>query len=126
MGMLNGDSIAEKARSFAQVLASSREFQEFHSTQEKLNQDEEAQSLLKQFQQKQREFQEARMRGGGFSGEAVSEVERLQLKLQSNPTIMEWASAQQDAIGLIQETNQVISEAAGLDFGQSSSSGGPC
>jgi len=126
MGILNGDTIVEKARSFSKILASSREFQELYSAQGKLNQDKEAKSLLEQFQRKQREFQEARMSGRGFSGEAIEEIENLQDKLQSNSTIMEWARAQQDAIAMIQETNQVISDAAGFDFGQNSSSGGPC
>lgn len=126
MGILNGDSIVEKARSFAKILASAPEFQEFYSAQEKFEQDKEAQSLLEQFQKKQREFQEARMRDRGFSGDAVAEAQRLQGKLQSNSTIMGWARAQQDAIELIQIANQMTSEAAGFDFGQSSSSGGPC
>jgi cell fate (sporulation/competence/biofilm development) regulator YlbF (YheA/YmcA/DUF963 family) len=126
MGVLIGNSIAEKAKSFAKILALSKEFQEFHSAQEKLKQDKEAQSLLEQFQKKQREVREARMSGRGYSGNAFDEIERLQHKLQFNSTIMEWAQAQQDAIGLIQDTNQEISRAAGFDFGQSSSSGGPC
>lgn len=126
MAILNGDSIVDKARSFAKVLASSQAFQEFYSAQGKFEQDKEAQSLLEQFQRKQREFEEARMRRRGFSGDAMAEVQSLQGKLQSNSTIMEWARAQQDAIGLIQETNQVISEAARFDFGQNSSTGGPC
>jgi len=126
MGILNGNSIVEKAESFAKILASSQEFQEFHSAQEKLKQDKEAQSLLEQFQRKQREVQEARLKGKGFSGDALDEIEKLQRKLQSNSTIMEWAGAQQEAVLLIQEINQVISIVAGFDFGQSSSSGGTC
>jgi len=126
MEKLNRNSIVEKAKSFAKILVSSQEFREFHSAQEKLKQDKEAQSLLEKFQEKQREVQEAQMRGRGFRGDAFDEIERLQRKLQSNSTIMEWAGAQQEAIFLIQETNQIISQAAGFDFGQSSSSGGPC
>lgn len=126
MEKLNRNSIVEKAKSFAKILASSKEFREFHSAQEKLKQDKEARSLLEQFQKKQQEVREARMRGRGFSGDAFDEIEKLQRKLQSNSTIMEWARAQQEAIFLIQETNQIISQAAGFDFGQSSSSGGPC
>lgn len=126
MGNLNGNSIVEKAKSFAKILASSREFQEFHSAQEKLKQDKEAWSLLEKFQKIQQEVQQARMGGRGFSEEALDEVQRLQRKLQNNSTIMAWAQAQQDAIGLIQDTNQVISNAAGFDFGQSSSSCGTC
>lgn len=126
MVIVNGDSIVDKARSFAKVLASSRAFQEFYSARGKFEQDKEAQSLLEQFQRKQREFQEARIRRTVFSGDAVAEVQRLQGKLQSNSTIMQWARAQQDAIELIQIANEIISEAAGFDFGQNSSAGGPC
>jgi cell fate (sporulation/competence/biofilm development) regulator YlbF (YheA/YmcA/DUF963 family) len=126
MGILVGSSIVEKAKSFAKILALSREFQEYHSTQDKLKQDKEAWSLLEQFQKKQREVQEARMSGRGYSGNAFGEIDKLQRKLQSNSIIIEWAQAQQDAISLIQDTNQEISRAAGFDFGQSSSSGGPC
>lgn len=126
MGMLSGNSIVEKAKSFAKVLASSQEFQEFYSIQEKLKQDGEAQSLIEKFQDKQREVWEAQMGGIVLSEEAIGEIKKLQLKLQANPTIMEWTRAQQKVIGLIQDTNQVISDAVGFDFGQSSSSGGPC
>jgi len=126
MGILNGNLIAEKAKAFAKVLDSSQEFQEFHSAQEKLKQDKEANSLLEQFQKKQQEVQQARLRGKGFSGDAIYEIQELQRKLQSNSIIMDLVRAQQEVISLIQEINQVISIAAGFDFGQSSSSGGPC
>lgn len=126
MGVLKGNSIVEKARELAKVLVSSQEFQEFYSAQEKLKQDKEAMTLLERFQQRQREFQQARMSGRGFSGEAVEEIQKLQYELQNNSIIQEWAEAQQGAISLIQDVNQVISNAAGFDFGQSSSSGGPC
>jgi len=126
MEKLNGNLIVEKARSFAKILASSREFQEFHSVQEKLKQNKEAQSLLEQFQRKQREVQEARMKGRGFSGGGFDEIVRLRRELESNSIIIAWARVQQEVIGLIQEANKIISRAAGFDFGQSSSSGGPC
>jgi len=126
MGVLIGNSIVEKAKSFAKILSLSREFQEFHSTQDKLKQNEEARSLLEEFAKKQREVQEAQMSGRGFVGDAITEIVELRRKLESNATIIEWVRAQQHAIFLIREANQAISLAAGFDFGQSSSSGGPC
>lgn len=126
MGILTSNSILEKAKSFAKILASSQEFQKFYSAEEKLNRDKEAQSLLEQFKKKQREFQEERMSGRDVRGDIVAEIQLLQDKLQSNPTIMAWSEAQQDAIGLIQETNQVISYSAGFDFGRNCSRRGPC
>ena len=126
MGTLPGNSIVEKAKSFAKVLASSAEFQEFYSADEKLRQDQEAHSLLEKFEKEQRKVQEELKKGGDFSGDAIDEIQKLQRKLQDNSTIMEWSLAQQGAIILIQEANQVISEAAGFDFGQGPSSRGPC
>ncbi len=126
MGMLTGNSIVEKAKSFAKVLALSQEFQKFYSAEEKLKRDQEARFLLEQFQKKQQEFQEAWISGRGVKGDAIAEIQSLQEKLQANPTIMAWAQAQQEAINLIQEANQIISYAAGFDFGRNSSSRGPC
>jgi cell fate (sporulation/competence/biofilm development) regulator YlbF (YheA/YmcA/DUF963 family) len=126
MDILTDNSIVEKAKSFAKLLASSQEFQKFYSAEEKLKQNQEAQSLLEQFKRKQQEFQEARMSGRGARGDAAAEIQSLQDKLQANPTIMAWARAQQEAISMIQEANQMISSAAGFDFGRNSSSRGPC
>ena len=66
------------------------------------------------------------MKGRGFSGGGFDEIVRLRRELESNSIIIAWARVQQEVIGLIQEANQVISRAAGFDFGQNSSSGGPC
>lgn len=122
----NASLILEKANSFAKVLASSAEFQEFYSADEKLRQDKEGHSLLENFKREQRKVQEELKKGGDFSGDAIDEIQKLQRKLQDNSTIMGWDLARQGAIILIQEANQVISEVAGFDFGQGSSSRGPC
>ena len=126
MKILKGDSIVEKANSFASILASSRELALFNSAREKLEQDKEAQSLLAEFQKKQRELLEARMRKKGFTGDELKAIQALQLKVQANPVIMEFARSQQEAAGLIKEINIEISNAAGFNFGQSSSGGGSC
>ena len=126
MEQLSNEVIVEQAKVFAKTLASSQEFQKFYAAQEQFNQDQEARALLEKFQEKQREFQEARMKGTVPSETVVTELQRLQKQVQQNVTIMAWANAQQEAIRLIQETNQAISVAAGFEFGQMLSGNGSC
>ena len=126
MEKFSDQAIVEQAKAFAKTLALSQEFQKFYAAQEQLNQDQEARALLENFQEKQRELQEAQMKGRAITGAAVTEVQQLYENVQHNLTIMIWANAQQDAIRLIQETNQTISVAAGFDFGQTLSGNGSC
>lgn len=126
MEKFSDQAIVEQAKAFAKTLASSREFQKFYTMQEQFNQDQEARALLENFQEKQLEFQEARMRRTGLHDDAADELQQLYRSVQHNRTIMAWANAQQDAIRLIQETNQAISVTAGFDFGQTLSGNGSC
>jgi cell fate (sporulation/competence/biofilm development) regulator YlbF (YheA/YmcA/DUF963 family) len=126
MEKFSDQAIVEQAKAFAKTLALSQEFQKFYATQEQFNQDQEARALLENFQEKQRELQEAQMKGRAITGDAVTEVQQLYKNVQHNLTIMIWAKAQQDAIRLIQETNQAISVTAGFDFGQTLSGNGSC
>ena len=126
MEQLSNEVIVEQAKVFAKTLASSQEFQKFYAAQEQFNQDQEARALLEKFQEKQRELQEAQMKGTVPSETVVTELQRLQKQVQQNVTIMAWANAQQDAIRLIQDANQAISVAAGFEFGQMLSGNGSC
>ena len=126
MEQLSNEVIVEQAKVFAKTLASSQEFQKFYAAQEQFNQDQEARALLEKFQEKQREFQEARMKGTVPSETVVTEIQQLHKQVQQNVTIMAWTNAQQDAIRLIQDANKTISAAAGFDFGQTLSGNGCC
>lgn len=126
MGTLPGNSIIEKAKSFAKVLASSEEFQEFYAADENVRQDKEAHNLLETFEKEQRKVQEELKTGGDLRGDAIDEMQKVQGELQDNSTIMEWDLSRQGAILLIQEVNQAISEMAGFDFGQVSSKRRSC
>ncbi len=126
MEILNNNSIVEKARAFAQVLASSQEFKELYSSQEKLKKDEEAQSILNKFQEKQQEIHNAHKNSKNFSDNEIAEIEKLDHKLRTNTTIIELIVTQQNVIDLIQYTNKIISNAADFDFGQMSSGSCSC
>ena len=126
MVKLTGTSILEKARSFAKLLASTQELQRFYYAQEILKQDKEASALLRNAMMKQREIQAMRLKGGVFSADRSTEIQRIQRELEDNAVISDWARARSEAVDLIQATNQVISNIAGVDLSQSAPRSGSC
>jgi len=126
MVKLTGNSILEKARSFAKLLAETRELQRFYYAQEMLRQDREASALLRNAMAKQREIQAMRVKGGVFSADRSAEIQRIQRELEDNAVISDWARARSEAVDLIQATNQVISNIAGVDLSQSAPRSGSC
>jgi len=126
MVKLTGTSILEKARSFAKLLASTQELQRFYYAQEILKQDKEASALLRNAMMKQREIQAMRLKGGFFSADRSTEIQRIQRELEDNAVISDWARARSEAVDLIQATNQVISNIAGVDLSQSAPRSGSC
>ena len=126
MVKLTGTSILEKARSFAKLLASTQELQRFYYAQEILKQDKEASALLRNAMMKQREIQAMRLKGGVFSADRSTEIQRIQRELEDNAVISDWARARSEAIDLIQATNELISNVAGVDLSQSAPRSGSC
>ncbi len=121
----NPPSLVEKARAFAKTLASSEEFEEYYTLQQKLKNDPEARTLLEELETKHQELRNM-MRGRGGSEDLYAAIQALQEKIRDNETIMNWLQAEQRAIALIREANAEITGAAGFDFGQNASSGGGC
>jgi|GEM_PF-3179897 len=122
----NDQTVIEKAKAFAHALANSQEFRDYYDSQVRLKKDGEARAILEKFQSKQQEFQEVMMTGHGKSDTLLEEIVELQKKLQANDTIVNWIQAEQVAIRLIREANDVISREAGFDFGQNASSNTAC
>ena len=117
-------SLVEKARTFARTLASSEEFEEYYSLKQKLKNDPEAQSLLEELERKHQELRNSMVQN--TREDLYEEIEKLQKKLRTNETIMNWLSVEQIAMSMIREANEVISMEAGFDFGQKASSISSC
>jgi cell fate (sporulation/competence/biofilm development) regulator YlbF (YheA/YmcA/DUF963 family) len=119
MATLAGNSIVEKARSFARLLASTREFQRLYAFEETLKRDEEASALLRRFAKIQYEVWDVQRRGEKVGSGLSAELQRLQRELAANVVIVDWDRGRYEAIDLIQAVGQVISDAAGVDLAQS-------
>ena len=126
MAKLQGNSLLEKARSFAKLLAATREFQRFNYAREMLAQDKEASALLRKFMMKQREVEDVRRRGGNVSVAASAEFQKLQREVDENEVLTEWGRGRYEVIGLIQVVSQTISNVAGVDLSQSPPRTGSC
>jgi cell fate (sporulation/competence/biofilm development) regulator YlbF (YheA/YmcA/DUF963 family) len=75
--------------------------------------DQEVQALM----EKLRRFQQAQQTGGALPAE-LQDVRDAQMRVRNHPAVQEVFAAR-DAVGaFFQETNLVISEVLGLDFGQ--------
>ncbi len=121
----NTSSLVENAKAFAKTLASSEEFEEYYSLQQKLKNDPEARSLLEELERKHQELRDM-MQGKGGQEDAYVAIQELQDKIRDNGIIMSWLQAEQVAIAMIQEANEAITGAAGFDFGQNASTNSAC
>ena len=121
----NGAAV-EKAKEFAEALASSPEYVTFKEVQEQMMRDEAAQTMLQEFQRRQQSLQIAQMTGYSISMEQINSLREYQRKLLEHPTIKKFFQAQKELSQLIQITNRIISEKIGIDYGGSCGQGCSC
>jgi|AntDeeMinimDraft_5_1070356.scaffolds.fasta_scaffold10957_2 cell fate (sporulation/competence/biofilm development) regulator YlbF (YheA/YmcA/DUF963 family) len=115
----NEEAVEQKLQTFIETIKDSEVYQDFMNANERLEEDSEAMALLQEYQQKQRQMQM-----GGFDESVMSELRELQEEMNDNETIQAHREAQEAFVGLLQETNDVISERIGREFAQSM--GGGC
>jgi len=112
------DAVEAKLQAFVDAIKDSDTYQQFVEASQHLETDREATELLESYREKQQQLQE------NFDQELMAELQELQSDLSNNETIQQHRAAQSELIGLLQETNDIISEPIGMEFAQSS--GGGC
>jgi len=112
-------AVEESLQAFIEALRDSATYQQFVDASERLEADQEAQSLLEAYQQKQQELQ-----ADEFDSSIMSELQELQTEVSTNDTIQRHRAAQEELVALLEQTNDVISERIGQEFAQSL--GGGC
>lgn len=85
-----------KAREFAGAIIECEEYNDFMKFSEKLEKDQTAQDLLKQFQEKQRELQ-----WYGLNPKTLEELRSLQMKIIKNETIQNFVNSQQGLVDIL-------------------------
>lgn len=117
-------AIEAATREFAMKLRASSPIAAFRQAQARLEADREAQRLLTDLQQRQEALMQKQRGGGDVTQEEIDALRRLQREAQSNPVIMAYVQAQQQAQAFLPAVNMEISQLLGFDFGAMAGAGG--
>ena len=117
--------VMQAARQFAKALADSPQFQAFEQAYINFKQDTEAQSAIQNFQKKQASLK-ALIMLNALSAEDRQELQALADSVNQRQSVIEYSQAQTDLVSISQEIGDLLSQAIGLDFGNSCRSGGCC
>ena len=117
--------VMQTAKQFAQTLADTPQYREFEQAYQAYRQDGEAQNILTKFQTRQTSLR-AMLALNAVSTEDRNELKSLQDQFYSQPSVVRYAKAQEDLVGLCQQIGDILSESIGLDFGSSCKTGGCC
>ncbi|WP_144928121.1 halo-CC-star protein HcsL [Halorubrum salsamenti] len=112
-------AVEASLQAFTETLCDSETYHQFVDASEQLEADDEAQSLLETYQQKQQQLQ-----GNEFDSSVMSDLQELQTELSNNETIQQHRAAQEELVALLKQTNDVVSEQIRREFAQSL--GGGC
>lgn len=110
-------------RELGEAIAESPEYQAFEEAQRAVENDDEAQEKISEFEQLRQDFVVARQTGDATE-EDVQEVQRAQQELHSLPVMREYLEAQEAMQERLEDLNEAISEPLSVDFG--GEAGGCC
>lgn len=103
------------AAALAEALAHTELVAAYLQAKTDLDENSAASQLLHSLTMTQRDLRMHQM-NGTLTQAHVSNLRALQQQVQNNNAIMNFARAQQDALGFLPEVNQKISQAIGVDF----------
>lgn len=104
-------SIMEKAYELGQEIAMSKELREMKNAELEMMQDDEAQKIIQEFNEKQKLFMAMQREGNKPTESQKEEVKDLEQRMLDNPLIYKFFKAQQDFEKVLEEINEIISRA---------------
>jgi cell fate (sporulation/competence/biofilm development) regulator YlbF (YheA/YmcA/DUF963 family) len=119
-------AVFERTREFVAALKATPSVERFVVAQRRFQTDPGVQRLLADVQREAQTFQRAQQ-DGTLQEEQIQQVRDAQARFSDHPVAQEFLQARDPAGTFLQETNRVISEILGLDFGQTvGPAGGAC
>jgi cell fate (sporulation/competence/biofilm development) regulator YlbF (YheA/YmcA/DUF963 family) len=112
---LHEERLDKIIKEFAQAISESPEFLSFEEARKKLKEDQKAQKLIKEFEDKQQLFQ---MFGNSSDSQTQAELNKYREKMLTHPQIRDYFQKQGDFTRFFQDLGKLISDVAGFDFGQ--------
>jgi cell fate (sporulation/competence/biofilm development) regulator YlbF (YheA/YmcA/DUF963 family) len=113
----------ELARQLGEAITELPQYQGFVEAKEVVENDEEIQEEIREFEQVREEFMLARQAGEATSDD-LRELQNAQMELNDIPEMSEYLAAQSELELRLQELNETVSEPLAVDFGQKA--GGCC
>ncbi|MGQ9854160.1 MAG: YlbF family regulator [Candidatus Oleimicrobiaceae bacterium] len=104
------------ARQFAAWLAQTPPLAELRRAQEQLEADVEAQRLLAEWDEKQRELLARQRAGQAITLAEMEALRRLRIQIQNHPAIRAYSEMQRQIQPYLTDLNTEISQVLGLDF----------
>lgn len=111
------ECVKAKAIELAESIRNLEEYREFLENERLLREDEVAQELLVEFQQKQQDFVNKQI-SGEYDRELLGELTELQSKLNSRESVVRFIESYNRLLAVIGEIVDLISEKIELDIGE--------
>lgn len=112
-------SILEKAYALGQEIATSKELNDMKEAEQELMRDEIAQKIIKDFNEKQKNYMTMQQQGLELTESQKADVKDMEQRMLENPLIYRFFEAQQGFEKVLEEINNIISQA--ISGGQSCS-----
>lgn len=111
------DVLREKAIALADEITKLEEYVEFLECEKALKEDEVAQQLLMDFQQKQQEFV-AKQMSGEFDQDLMNELSEIQSKLSARESVINFIEAYNKLLTTLAEVLDLISERINVNLAE--------
>ncbi|QZP38384.1 YlbF family regulator [Halobaculum magnesiiphilum] len=117
------DSVEALATELGDAIADSPAYRRFEEAKAAVQNDEEAQARISEFEQLRQEFAMAKQ-AGQADQETMEKVQAAQQELHSLPVMREYVEAQDELEDRLEALNRAISDPLAVDFG--GKAGGCC
>jgi len=104
-------SILEKAYELGQEISTSKELKEMKNAEMAMMQDDVAQQIIKEFNERQRLYMDIQKNGEQLTESQKEDVQGLEKKMLENPLIYQFFATQQNFEKVLEEINNIIAKA---------------
>jgi len=101
-------SVIEKAKELGQELVESEEYKELKRKEKALYDDEDATSLLEEYENINKQLQMARANGQEVNDQQQKKMQSLQMKMEQNPSIKSYIESQKKFNEVMNSVNKII------------------
>lgn len=104
-------SVIDKARELGEEISNSVELNQMRETQNAMLADPEAKSIVEEFNAKQKYYMTLQQKGVELTDSQKQDVQDLEQRMVDNPLIINFFRAQQSFEKMLEQINEIISQA---------------